>query len=187
MSEKILFVGDKSHWSETASLLISQCYPNVKKVFWEYGDVFPEELNDWKGDLIISFKSDLYLSEIILSNCKKFKVNIHPAPPKYRGIGGYYYSINNGDKEYGVTVHHMDAEIDHGNIIEVLEFPIDLWDNPETIKEKAAVYCLIALTNLLRYLFNGMSLPSSKIEWFSKLYTRKELDVFKLNKNLYLC
>lgn len=53
-------------------------------------------------------------------------VNFHGAPlPKYRGVFGYNFAILNGESEYGVTAHIMNAKFDMGDIVEVDTFPYD--------------------------------------------------------------
>lgn len=52
-------------------------------------------------------------------------INFHPAPlPEYKGTAGYNMAILDGLSEWGVTAHYVDEEIDTGEIIEVLSFPI---------------------------------------------------------------
>ena len=53
-------------------------------------------------------------------------VNFHPAPlPEYKGTAGYNLAILEAKKEWAVTAHYVDSEIDTGAIIEKVEFPID--------------------------------------------------------------
>jgi methionyl-tRNA formyltransferase len=52
-------------------------------------------------------------------------VNLHFAPlPQYRGSRTLPRAIINGDHEYGVTLHYMDARLDTGPIIEVAWRPL---------------------------------------------------------------
>lgn len=56
-------------------------------------------------------------------------INFHPAPlPEYRGVGGYNLAILEGLDRWAASAHFIDADIDTGPIVEVLDFPID----PET-------------------------------------------------------
>ena len=51
--------------------------------------------------------------------------NYHPSPlPKYSGFSCYADAINDGVKEYGVTLHRMTDVIDNGEIIEQKTFPL---------------------------------------------------------------
>lgn len=52
-------------------------------------------------------------------------INFHPAPlPEYKGTAGYNMAVLDGLSEWGMTAHYVDEEIDTGEIIEVLSFPI---------------------------------------------------------------
>lgn len=54
-------------------------------------------------------------------------INFHPAPlPQYKGTAGYNLAILEARDSWGVSAHYVDAEIDTGSIIKVLEFPIDV-------------------------------------------------------------
>ena len=73
-------------------------FAETEIVFWNYGDPPPEDqLARWEGDWILSMKNDLVLSDEILRKARKGAINFHPAPPHYRGLGGYFYAIHNGD------------------------------------------------------------------------------------------
>jgi methionyl-tRNA formyltransferase len=52
-------------------------------------------------------------------------LNLHCAPlPKYKGYNSSLWAILNQEKEFGVTLHRMDDEVDHGPIIEMRSFKI---------------------------------------------------------------
>lgn len=171
----ILFIGDKSNSSELAAKILQQNFSEVLAIFYDHGETFPKEVYEWKGDWILSYKSDLILSEDTLNKAHKGAINIHPAPPKYRGIGGYQHAINNKDKKYGVTSHFMDTKIDHGKIILVKYFPIHDIRDPKLLKEVTAQYCIGVLQEVIGYILDGQPLPISKEKWRKKLYTYKEL------------
>lgn len=170
----ILFIGDKSNSSELAAKILQQNFPEVFTIFYDHGETFPEEVNKWEGEWIVSYKSDLILSENTLSKAHKGAINIHPAPPKYRGIGGYKYAIKNRDKKYGVTSHFMDTKIDHGQIILVKYFPIHNMQDPKLLKEVTAQYCIGVLQEIIGYMHH-QKFPSSKKKWSKKLFTHKDL------------
>ena len=52
-------------------------------------------------------------------------VNLHMAPlPEYRGANQFSFALLEGKKEFGTTLHLMDARIDHGDILAEKRFPI---------------------------------------------------------------
>jgi phosphoribosylglycinamide formyltransferase-1 len=52
-------------------------------------------------------------------------VNIHPSLlPKFPGLEAWKQALDAGEKLTGCTVHYVDEEIDHGNVIAQREVPI---------------------------------------------------------------
>ena len=84
----------------------------------------PPEVLNWKGDLIISFISSWIYPQQLLSNAGFAAINFHPGSPDYPGTGCTNFAVYNGEKEYGITCHHMNATIDTGSIIQVKRFNI---------------------------------------------------------------
>ena len=56
-------------------------------------DKFPEDIEWWKGDYIVSFLSPWVISNSLLNRAKKASINFHPAPPEYPGIGCTNFAI----------------------------------------------------------------------------------------------
>lgn len=133
------------------------------------------DLSNWRGDWIISFKADLILSKETISYAEKGAINFHPSSPKYRGLGGYWWALHNGDSHYGVTLHHMDEEIDHGQIIKTVSFPIWAADTVESLKQRAAIHSLTLLNETLSDILAGKKLAPCGTEWEPHLYTNKQL------------
>ena len=83
---------------------------------------------------------------IVLSRgfVEKFKgkiINIHPSLlPKYKGLNTYERAINSGDKYSGCTVHHVNDELDGGEIIAQQKVVIASDDNIDTLREKILEY-----------------------------------------------
>jgi methionyl-tRNA formyltransferase len=52
-------------------------------------------------------------------------LNLHMAPlPEYRGANQFSFALLENKQEFGVTIHKMDAKIDHGAIAFEKRFPI---------------------------------------------------------------
>jgi phosphoribosylglycinamide formyltransferase 1 len=61
-------------------------------------------------------------------------VNIHPSLlPKFPGLEAWKQAMAAGEKVTGCTVHYVDEQIDHGEIIAQREVPILPNDTPETL------------------------------------------------------
>lgn len=98
-------------------------------------------LNKIKLDYIISTKREeinLFNFDIGVSYCFPYIVdvdypvrdsrkwfNYHPAPlPEYPGLNNYSFAIRDNIKKFGVTLHVMTHEVDKGEIIKKIMFPL---------------------------------------------------------------
>lgn len=177
-NDSVLFIGDCSYWSTVANSFLISTFKNVDTVFWESGMAFQSFIQSWKGDWILSFKSDLILDAKILRAAQKGAVNFHPSTPKYRGIGGYYYAIKNRDSVFGATCHYMDDSFDHGDIISVYYFKLLPTDDPSILRWKTAAYCLTLFNDIVSLIAKNEPLPSSEERWDNHIYTKKRLKSF---------
>ena len=67
-------------------------------------------------------------------------LNIHPALlPKFPGLEAWKQALAAGGKVTGCTVHYVDEEIDHGDIIARREVPILPNDTPETLHARIQI------------------------------------------------
>jgi len=173
---QILFVGDSSTWSERAVESLRAAFDDVDVVTWDHGAGAKPDIPVRPREWIFSFKSDLLLPHRVIASASRGAVNFHPAPPEYRGIGGYHYAIANGDDSFGATCHLMDDLIDHGAILQVTRFAIGPTDTPATLREKSAQASLQLLERFLeRVVAGGGQLSSCGATWGPTLYTRAML------------
>lgn len=64
--------------------------------------------------------------------------NFHPGVlPWYRGAGAYSWALINGEFESGVTLHEIDRDIDHGDVIFIGRFSILPTDTAGELFKKA--------------------------------------------------
>ncbi len=72
-------------------------------------------------------------------------INIHPALlPKYGGKGMYGMNVHRavkeaGEKESGITIHHVNSKYDEGDIIFQASCSLEQTDSPETIAKKVQI------------------------------------------------
>lgn len=171
----ILYISEDSAWGKMGYKAAASVFDDITPIYWSPETPKPD-LDDWRGDWIISFKSDLILPLSVIERAEKGAINFHPCPPKYRGIGGYWWAINNGDDSFGVTCHHMNERIDHGDIIKTTEFPIWHEDTVETLRNKAAAASLSLLEEIMQDITADRPLKPSGEQWGRHLYTQKELE-----------
>ena len=84
-----------------------------------------EKISDINPDVIFSIYYRKILPKSILNLPKLGCINIHPGLlPKYRGPIPTAWSIENGEKNFGITIHLMDEGIDTGPIYVQELYPI---------------------------------------------------------------
>ena len=67
-------------------------------------------------------------------------VNIHPSLlPKFPGLEAWKQALETGEMLTGCTVHYVDEEIDHGDVIAQREVPILADDTPETLHARIQI------------------------------------------------
>lgn len=88
------------------------------------------ELSQLAPDIIIVVSYGQIIPKSIIKIPKFGILNVHPSLlPKYRGASPIQSAILAGDKLTGVTIIKMDEKVDHGPILEQIEFPINKNDN----------------------------------------------------------
>jgi methionyl-tRNA formyltransferase len=84
-----------------------------------------EFIEKLKPDLIWVTDFRYIIPENLINIAPLGAVNIHPSLlPKYRGRAAINWAIINGEKEFGLTIHFIDNDVDTGEIIEQVIIPI---------------------------------------------------------------
>ena len=82
-------------------------------------------------DLIVSWFYTRRIAERWLSRPQLGAIGVHPSLlPRHRGPNPYFWAIDSGDSETGVTVHTLEPEYDTGAIIAQWRLPVgdrDAW------------------------------------------------------------
>lgn len=88
-------------------------------------------------------------------------INIHPALlPKYGGVGMYGMHVHEaviaaGDPETGVTIHLVDSEYDHGQILAQCRVPVLPGDTPDILAARVLEQEHRFLVETLRNIVEG--------------------------------
>lgn len=83
-----------------------------------------------------------FIPESIIETYTGRMLNIHPSLlPKFGGKGMYGDNVHKavieaGEKQSGITIHHVDKEYDTGNIVFQKTIPVEENDTPETLAAK---------------------------------------------------
>lgn len=97
-----------------------------------------EKIKEISPDLILSVYYRRYIPKSIYSLASLGSFNIHPSKlPFYRGPVPTMWAIQNGESEYGITIHAIDDGIDTGDILYQEIHPIDPEDTGYSLYLKA--------------------------------------------------
>ncbi len=99
---------------------------------------FINEMKTLKPELAFTAQFPQIYKEDFIKIFPKGCINLHFAPlPKYRGCFPIPHAIINNEKEFGVTIHHINTGVDNGPIIAQTLFPIDITDTGKRLYEKS--------------------------------------------------
>ena len=89
-------------------------------------EAFIEKMKQYGPDLILSAAYPQIFSKKLLSIPEQGAINFHPSLlPRCRGAHPHFWSIATGERLGGITAHYMTEDIDDGDIIAQIKFPID--------------------------------------------------------------
>ena len=173
----ILFIGKAGDFfSRQAADFIVTHYPSAKIIYSTRQQVFPLELLNWKGDVIISYLSQWIIPKKLLENARVAALNFHPGPPEYPGIGCTNFAVYNEEDTFGVTCHHMVPQVDTGQIVAVTRFPVFETDTVFSITHVCYSHILTLFYTIFPLLMRNEALPVSPEKWKRRPYLRLELD-----------
>jgi phosphoribosylglycinamide formyltransferase-1 len=127
-------------------------------------------LQQHQVDLVILAGYMKRLGEKTFSTYQGRVINIHPALlPKYGGEGMYGAHVHEaviaaGDEETGVTIHLVDREYDHGDILAQCRVPVLKGDTAVTLAERVLVREHTFLVETLKRIIAGeIGLPVQRV------------------------
>ncbi|EKE01457.1 MAG: hypothetical protein ACD_21C00129G0007 [uncultured bacterium] len=107
-------------------------------------------------DYLFSISNKKILSDSVIDSPTKFAINYHNAPlPKYGGCYATSWAILNGERCHGVTWHIMTNQVDAGDILEQIEFPIMEDDTMVTLNTRCHEYAVELFAELIRKISLG--------------------------------
>lgn len=145
-----------------------------------------EEFKSLKPDLCVVAAYGKILPQKFLDVPRCGFLNIHPSLlPKYRGPSPIQTALLNGDKETGVTVMLVDAEVDHGPLLASREFSISnfQFSNHDELANEIFELGAKLLVQILPEYIAGKIKPKEQNHsqaTFTKMFTR---DDGKINWN----
>lgn len=128
---------------------------------------FLTEMQEIRPDLFVSMSfNQIFRDEMIHLPCYD-TINCHAGKlPFYRGRNILNWALINDEKEFGVTVHYVDAGIDTGDIILQETYPITDADTYGTLLERSYGACSKLLYRAIRQIQAGMAqrIPQQMID-----------------------
>jgi methionyl-tRNA formyltransferase len=89
-------------------------------------DAFVARVGAAAPDLLVSWFFPKRIPQRVLDLARLGAVGVHPSLlPRHRGPDPYFWAIESGDAETGVTAHRLDDEYDTGPILAQRRLPID--------------------------------------------------------------
>ncbi len=135
-------------------------------------------------DLFIVASYGKIIPQSLLDIPTQGSLNVHPSLlPKYRGPSPILTPILNGDKETGVTIMLMDAEMDHGPLFSTKMISISDQDNHQTLTTRLAQVSAPLLIETLVKFVDGKIKPKPQDHskaTFTKMI-KKESGYFDIN------
>ncbi|MCL2287339.1 MAG: methionyl-tRNA formyltransferase [Firmicutes bacterium] len=113
-------------------------------------------LKAYNADIFVVAAYGLLLPKGVLNMPPLGCINVHASLlPKYRGASPIHAALLNGDKKSGITIMHMDAGIDTGDMIVKKELDILPDEKFPSLHDRMAVLGAKALLEALALLENG--------------------------------
>ncbi|MEM1381393.1 MAG: hypothetical protein AAGH41_12295 [Pseudomonadota bacterium] len=125
---------------------------------------------------LISFLTDVIVSEDILNRLGPTPYNVHPGSPDYPGAHGLSFAIFEQSPTFGVTAHEMTARIDDGPIVLVDRFALPR--DAELISFGNEVYArAVAVVDMIirHAVASDAPLPHQRERWAKRQCTRAKL------------
>lgn len=115
-----------------------------------------ERIRSWAPDLIFSFYYRNMIAEEILNIPHLGAYNMHGSLlPRYRGRAPINWAVLHGEKETGVTLHHMLRRADAGDIVDQEAVPIGPEDTAQDVFNKCVKAARLVLERQMEALAKG--------------------------------
>ena len=175
--KNILFLGKKNDaYTLRALEHLKLLFSDVTSCLGVWGQKLPKEASCWSGDIIISYLSRWVVPEYLLTKAKDMAINFHPATPDYPGVGCINFALYECASVYGATCHHMNKQVDTGDIIRVERFPVYPSDNVETLLTRTYDHQLCLFYDIIGRIYCCKPLPKSTEMWARTPFSRKEFN-----------
>ena len=116
-------------------------------------------------ELIVSISGTQFYGARLREQTPKGIINCHGGLlPKYRGLMPSFWTLANGEKEGGVTVHFVDGKIDNGPIVLQRRYRINPVDTLEEVMARSKDLAAEAIIDAVRMIESGSYRPVANPE-----------------------
>ncbi len=140
------------------------------------------ELNE-KPDFLVSVQFNKILKPDEIAQARELAVNLHMAPlPEYRGCNQFSFAIIDQVKEFGTSIHRLDASIDGGDLLFESRFSIEGDIFVKDLYERTVVESIQLFEQSWPLIIQGefKQVPQSELEnRKSGFHLRKEIEQLK--------
>jgi methionyl-tRNA formyltransferase len=148
-------------WRSCADLTAQH---GVPVYFDESSESARSKIGALNPSIIYSFSYRHLIPETVLELAPLGAYNLHPSLlPSYRGRAPVNWVLVNGERETGITLHHMVARADAGDIVGQRAVAIDDSDNALTLYRKLVPLCVELITELHPQIVAGTA-PRRKMD-----------------------
>ena len=111
-------------------------------------------------DLVVTASYGKIIPKSLLSLTRLGFFNLHPSLlPEYRGAEPIFWQIAHGLTEGGISIFKMTPELDAGDLVDQLSFPIQENDNYTVVESNAIKGGIQLLRKMLTYLEANPTIP----------------------------
>ena len=136
-----------------------------------------KKIKKFNCDMFLSMSYDQIFNNRIISHPSKKIINCHAGHlPKYRGRNVLNWAIINGEKNFYITVHYVNRDIDTGPILLRKKFKISKKDTYYSILKKAEKNCPILIFKVMKKVLEGKKIRKiyqSKSSMSAKYYFKR--------------
>lgn len=114
-------------------------------------EAFLTHLREKNVQFIVSISGTQLYKKALREQTSHGIVNCHGALlPKYRGLMPSFWTLANGEREGGTSVHYVDAKLDNGPIIVQRRYRIHPWDTLEDVMARSKDLAAEAIIECVR-------------------------------------
>ena len=114
-------------------------------------------------DWLLNANSTIIIHRAALEVPRAGCLNLHPGLlPSYAGLHTHQWAIRNGETEFGATIHFMAPELDAGDIVSTVRFPIQPSDTGLSLFQHCIDAGVSAMNAAVQDLLAGRELPRTR-------------------------